>query len=244
MDDTRAGAGHRAARAAGGAGTPGLASVAALIGDRARSAMLVALLDGRALTAGELARAAAVAKPTASSHLAKLHAARLVAVEQAGRHRYFRLAGHRVAAALESLLALAPAHGAPALRPGPSDLALRTARTCYDHLAGEYGVLVYDSMVRRSLLAGSGKRVDLTAGGAAFVARLGVDLGALGRGRRPLCLPCLDWSERRFHLAGALGAALLDRVLALGWARRVKGSRALAFSALGQRALRARFPVQ
>lgn len=221
----------------------GLASVAALIGERARAEMLLGLMDGRALTATELARLARVTKPTASSHLAKLFAARLVAVERQGRHRYYRLTGHQVAEALESLQALAPAGAVAAVRPGPADLGLRTARACYDHLAGEYGVLVYDSLVRRELLASRGKRLDLTPRGEGFIAELGIDLAAMHRGRRPLCLPCLDWSERRHHLAGALGAALLERVLALGWARRVRGSRVLAFSALGERALRSRFPL-
>ncbi len=224
--------------------TAGLASVGALIGDRARAVMLLGLMDGRALTATELARLARVTKPTASSHLAKLFAARLVAVEVQGRHRYYRLKSHQVAEALESLQALAPSGGAAAaVRPGPADLAMRTARACYDHLAGEYGVLVYDSMVGRALIEDRGKQLDLTPAGEKFVAALGVDLSVLRRGRRPLCLPCLDWSERRHHLAGAVGAALLDRFLTMGWARRVRGSRALAFSALGQRALRARFPV-
>ena len=240
MDDS-----HGPAREAG------LASVAALIGDRARAEMLLGLMDGRSLTATELARLARVGKPTASSHLAKLFAARLVAVERQGRHRYYRLRSHHVAEALESLQALAPAGGG-AVRPGPADLALRTARTCYDHLAGEYGVLVYDSMVRRELLAGSaemgerkesGSRLDLTPRGERFLGALGIDLRDLRGGRRPLCLACLDWSERRHHLAGALGAALLERILALGWARRVRGTRALAFSALGQRALRSHFPA-
>ncbi len=225
-------------------GTPALASVAALIGDRARSEMLLALMDGRALTATELARVARVTKPTASSHLAKLHAARLLAVERAGRHRYFRLRGHQVAAALESLQALAPSGAVAAVRPGTGDVALKTARACYDHLAGEFGVLVYDSMERRGLLsAGSGKRLGLTDEGARFAEGLGVDVQALRAGRRPLCLACLDWSERRHHLDGALGAALLERIIALGWARRARSSRALVFSANGERALRSRFPL-
>ncbi len=224
--------------------TAGLASVGALIGDRARAVMLLGLMDGRALTATELARLARVTKPTASSHLAKLFAARLVAVEVQGRHRYYRLKSHQVAEALESLQALAPSGAGAAVRPGPADVAMRTARACYDHLAGEYGVLVYDSMLGRALLEESGKRLNLTPAGERFVAALGVDLSALRLGRRPLCLPCLDWSERRHHRAGALGAALLDRFLTMGWARRVRGSRALAFSALGQRALRARFSLR
>ncbi len=224
--------------------TAGLASVGALIGDRARAVMLLGLMDGRALTATELARLARVTKPTASSHLAKLFAARLVAVEVQGRHRYYRLTSHRVAEALESLQALVPAGAGAAVRPGPADLAMRTARACYDHLAGEYGVLVYDSMLGRALIEESGKRLDLTPAGEKFVAAIGVDLDALRGGRRPLCLSCLDWSERRHHLAGAVGAALLDRFLTMGWARRIRGSRALAFSALGQRALRARFSLR
>ncbi len=232
MDDTR-----------GPAGRGGVASVAALIGDGARARMLLGLMDGRALTATELARLAGVTKPTASSHLAKLLGARLVAVERQGRHRYFRLRSHQVAEALEKLQALAPSGGAAAVQPGPADLAMRTARACYDHLAGEYGVLVFESLLRRQLLVQRGKGLDVSPRGERFAADLGIDVPALRRSRRPLCLACLDWSERRHHLAGALGAALLGRILALGWARRSRGSRAIVFSALGERALRARFPV-
>ncbi len=235
---------------------PELAGVAGLIGDRARAAILLALMGGQALTAGELARAARVTKQTASAHLAKLLAARLLADERAGRHRYFRLADHQVAAAVESLTRLAHrgtraaapafgrlAAGGPSVTAGPADAALRKARTCYDHLAGELGVLVFDSMAQRELVRVAGRDVQLTAQGEQFCRQLGIDVGGLRRARRPMCLACLDWTHRRHHLAGALGAAVLDRTLALGWARRTKGSRALFVPVTGERALRARFPA-
>ena len=233
---------RRMKRRASAKSNTGLAPIAALIGDRARAAMLLELMAGRALTATELARAAGVSKQTASAHFAKLLRARLVAVEQAGRHRYVRLADRRVAGAIESLLGLARVTGSASGAPHPDDWALRKARTCYDHLAGDLGVLVYDSLVHRGLLDAGDGRVRLTTRGERFVADLGVDVASLRRRRRPLCLACLDWTVRRHHLAGALGAALLSRFLELGWARRVRGSRVLSVPATGERALRARFP--
>ena len=223
---------------------PDIASVAGLIGDRARAEMLLGLLGGEALTASELARAAGVTKQTASAHLGRLAGARLVVVECVGRHHYYRLASHEVAAALERLVALAERTAARRVpRPGPPAPALRRARRCYDHLAGDLGVRVFDSLVQRKLLAEVGGTWELSAGGERFVRGLGVDLDALRRGRRPLCLACLDWSVRRHHLAGALGAALLERFLARGWARRVRATRVIAFPASGERALCAHFPL-
>jgi len=223
--------------------TPDIAPIAGLIGDRARAEMLLCLMAGRALTATELARAAGVSKPTASSHLAKLRGARLVAMERAGRHRYFRLADDRVAATIESLMGLAHRAGASRIEAGPPDWALRKARSCYDHLGGELGVLVFESLTQRELLRADGGRVQLTARGERFVEELGLDVGRLRGRRRPLCLACLDWSVRRHHLAGALGAALLGQFLEVGWARRARGTRVIVFSATGERALRARFPL-
>ncbi|MBI3567568.1 MAG: helix-turn-helix transcriptional regulator [Gemmatimonadetes bacterium] len=219
---------------------PDIAAVAGLIGDRARAAILMSLMADRALTATELARAAAVTKQTASAHLARLLEAQLVTVAQSGRHRYYRLADHQVASALERLVVLAEHVGARQVTVGPVDPALRRARVCYDHLAGELGVFVYDALRDRGFVRADGSRLTLTAGGERFVSGFGVDVTALRHRRRPLCLACLDWSVRRHHLAGALGAALLQRIFTLGWAHRRKGSRAVVFSALGERALRAR----
>jgi DNA-binding transcriptional ArsR family regulator len=219
---------------------PDMAKIANLMGDRARGTMLTCLMAGRPLTATELARAARVTKQTASSHLAKLVEARLVGVENVGRHRYFRLADHEVGAAIEHLVGLARRVGAVA-DADPVDPALRKARVCYDHLAGDLGVLVFDGLVAQRHLRTDDTRLSLTEQGQAFCRRLGIDVAQLERGRRPLCLACLDWSARRHHLAGALGAAIMYRCFELGWARRHKGSRAVSFSASGERSLRARF---
>jgi len=224
-------------------GTPDIATIAGLIGDRARATILMCLMAGRSLTATELARAARVTKQTASSHLSKLVDARLVAVERVGRHRYFRLADHGVGTVIEDLVGLAHRLGAIQVDSGPPDPALRKARVCYDHLAGELGVLVFDSLRQQGCLRPDEKRLTLTEQGERFCDAMGIDVAALERRRRPLCLACLDWSVRRHHLAGALGAAFLSRFFALGWARRQKGTRVVSFSALGERSLRARFRV-
>lgn len=226
------------------ADTPDIAAIARLIGDRARATILMALMSGRALTATELARAAQVTKQTASSHLSKLVDAGLVAVENVGRHRYFQIASHDVGAVIENLVGLAHRLGAVQVDSGPVDPAMRRARMCYDHLAGDFGVLVFDSLRQQGHLRTDGKRLSLTGKGEEFVERLGVDISALESRRRSLCLSCLDWSVRRPHLAGALGAALLDRFFALRWAARQKGSRVVMFSATGERALRSRFAYQ
>jgi hypothetical protein len=182
-----------------------------------------------------------VTKQTASSHLSRLTDARLLSVERAGRHRYFRLADHDVGIVIETLTRLADRAGAMQVESGPSDAALRNARVCYDHLAGDLGVLVFDSLREQEFLHHRDDALTLTEQGERFCQRLGIDVAALARSRRPLCLACLDWSIRRHHLAGALGAAILSRCFALGWARRHRASRAVLFSALGERSLRARF---
>jgi DNA-binding transcriptional ArsR family regulator len=220
---------------------PSIARIAALIGDHARAEMLTALMAGQALTATELAHVADVTKQTVSAHLAKLLEAKLVAVEAQGRHRYFRLADRDVAQLLESLMGVAFRAGAVRLRSSPREPALRKARVCYDHLAGELGVLVYDSLEKRRIVHRGDAGLELTAAGRRFFAGAGIDIDALSRQRRPLCRPCLDWSMRRHHLAGSVGAALLERCLALGWARRLKASRVVEFSAAGERALRSRY---
>ena len=226
------------------ADTPDIASIAFLIGERARATILMALMTGRALTATELGRAAGISKPNTSAHLSKLVAAGLVAVEDVGRHRYFRLANHDVGSVIENLIGLAHRLGAVDVDSGPADPAMRRARVCYDHLAGELGVLVYDSLRQQGCVRGDGKELHLTDKGERFAEEIGVDLAALRGRRRPLCLACLDWSVRRPHLAGALGAALLERFFALRWAARRKGTRIVIFPAVGERALRARFPYR
>lgn len=217
---------------------PNVATIAALIGDQARAEVLNVLMSGMALTATELADAAGVTRQTISTHLARLREAGLLAVEAQGRHRYFRIADADVAHLLEALMGVAFGTGAVRVRSSPREPALRKARVCYDHLAGELGVLVYEGLARRGAFAIDAAGVALTDAGRTLVAALGIDpLPAAAR--RPLCRHCLDWSERRHHLAGALGTALLARFQQLGWARRVPGSRVLAFSADGEAALRA-----
>ena len=218
---------------------PIIARTAAVIGDPGRANMLVALLDGRALTASELAAAAGVSAPTASGHLARLLEAGLVDAVRQGRHRYFRLAGADVAELLERLTGLAQRTGAKPMRPGPREAAMRQARVCYDHLAGERAVALAESLAARDLVR-LAPDASVTAAGRDFFSNLGFDLEALARGRRPLCRACLDWSERRAHIAGALGAAILDRTLDKGWARRGEG-RVVAFPAAGAAAFERAF---
>ena len=213
---------------------PNIARVAGLIGDPARAEILTALLADRALTATELAAVAGVTKQTVSAHLAKLVDARLLAVEAQGRHRYFRLADDDVAQLLESLMGVAFRTGALRLRSSPREPALRKARVCYDHLAGDLGVLAFDAFQRRKWLRHDEKGLRLSPAGARFCNEWGIV--AEGASRRPVCRLCLDWSARRHHLAGQIGAALLARCYALGWAKRRKGTRIVDFNPRGEQA--------
>jgi DNA-binding transcriptional ArsR family regulator len=216
---------------------PNIARIASLIGERGRAQILSALMSGRALTATELANAAGVTRPTASSHLAKLEQARLIAVETQGRHRYFRLASTEVAELLEGLMGAAQQISS-VLRTGPTDPGLRKARLCYDHLAGELAVLIYEGLQhRRALLIGPRGLMPSDIGWH-LLGRVGVDRVHIESQRRSLCRACLDWSERRHHLAGAVGAALMTRFIELRWAKRREGSRVVNFSPAGERALR------
>jgi DNA-binding transcriptional ArsR family regulator len=195
-------------------------------------------MDGRALTATELALEGGVTAPTASSHLARLTTAGLVAIARQGRHRYFRIAAPEVASAIEGLMGLASRGGtggvATPLHTGPRDAGLRRARVCYDHLAGEAGVRLLERLRERHLISGGDEAMVLTSRGEAWCERVGVDLDALRTKRRRLCRSCLDWSERRTHLAGALGAALLDRLFALRYARRDALGRTVILSPRGE----------
>jgi DNA-binding transcriptional ArsR family regulator len=225
-----------------GAG-PHIAQVAALVGDPARANMLAALIDGRAHTATELAYLAGVTPQTASSHLAKLAEAGLLAPQKQGRHRYFRLASPLVGRMLESIMVVAeagPARYRPHWKGGE---ALRSARTCYDHLAGRLAVAVADALVERRHVVLAEDGGEVTAAGTTLFAELGIDLGVAAKRRRAFCKPCLDWSERRPHLAGAVGAALASRTFELGWVERIKDSRAVAITAAGRRGFSEAFGV-
>ena len=223
---------------------PDIAMVAALVGDPARANMLTALMTGRALTASELAHEAGVTPQTASSHLAKLEGGGLIDQEKQGRHRYFRLTDPDVAGVLEGLEGLAARAGHLRVRTGPKDPALRHARVCYDHLAGDLGVQMLDSMKKQRLLRQRKHDIELTTEGQRFLAKaLQISAESLAHPRRPLCKACLDWSERRHHLAGTLGAALMTRFTELKWAARdaTPGSRVVNFTRAGENRFAALF---
>lgn len=211
-----------------------IAEIGAVIGDVTRATILMTLMDGRAFSAGELAAESGVTPQTASGHLAKLSEAGLVTAHQQGRHRYYRLASGDVAELIEGVSALIAA-GPRRYRPtGPKDDAMRMARTCYDHLAGHLAVRVAESMAARGFISLSDGAAVLSNEGRRYVCDFGVDLESPTLRRRDLCRACLDWSERRFHLGGRLGAGLLDRFVALGWLRRMPGNRALVITRAGE----------
>lgn len=219
---------------------PNIAIVAALIGDTGRAAILAALVDGRALPAGELAAAAGLSPPAASAHLAKLTDGGLLTVEREGRHRYYRLAGPEVANVLESLACLIGQLSPSQVTRGPQARALRHARTCYDHLAGELGVAGAAALEGHGVLTSAeGKRLDVTAAGMTWFATvLGIDVATLRPGRQGIACRWLDWMERRHHLAGPLGSRVLQRCCDLGWLTRTPGSRAIQLTSPGRYNLR------
>jgi DNA-binding transcriptional ArsR family regulator len=215
-----------------------IAEIAALAGDPARANILTALLDGRAMTATELAYAARVTPQTTSAHLAKLVEAGLITATPSGRHRYFRLASSRVAQMLESIVAVA-GDNRPRFKPlSRLALQLRAARVCYDHLAGQLGVRIADAMTARGYLVLEDDGGRITEAGTRFLWDLGIDTRIAGKGRRHLCRACLDWTERRPHIGGAIGAALTERWLALGWIARAKDSRAVTVTPTGEHGFR------
>ncbi|MGC4408121.1 ArsR family transcriptional regulator [Rhizobium rosettiformans] len=222
---------------------PDIARIASLIGDPARSNMLLALIGGKALTATELAGAAGVTLQTASSHLSKLEEGGLLAQRKQGRHRYFALADDQVGVMIESLMSFSATRGHLRHRTGPKEPELRKARICYDHLAGDFGVRMLDSLVTQGAIRAEDEALSLTAEGETLLAGQGLDIASLRAKRRPLCRGCLDWSERRTHLAGSLGAALLSHFLDRGHARRVEESRIIRFSPEGERRFLAMFPA-
>lgn len=213
-----------------------IAEIAALTGDPTRAAIVQALMDGRALTATELARAAGITPQTASGHLTQLIDAGLLEREHQGRHRYHRLASPMVASLLESLMPFAADATFKRQATGPRDRDMRMARTCYDHIAGQLGVRMTDAMVARGLIERVGDIGTVTDPGVRFFTSLGIAFSP--QTSRPVCKPCLDWSERRPHLAGQLGAALCQHCLTQGWVRRRSGNRTLDVTPLGDRAFR------
>jgi DNA-binding transcriptional ArsR family regulator len=225
--------------------TAALAETAALIGEPARAAMLTSLMDGRALTATELARAAGITAQTASGHLARLTEAGLLAMERQGRHRYHRLGSAAVAQMLESMMSVAAGARPKRVVTGPRQAALRQARTCFDHLAGVLAVAIADRMVERRHVELGADGGRLTDEGSAFLAGLGIDPQPGSKRRGAIfCRPCLDWSERRPHIAGQVGAALCRACLDRDWVRRVEGSRALTISPAGRLALDQAFGIR
>ncbi|EPX80230.1 ArsR/SmtB family transcription factor [Litoreibacter arenae] len=218
---------------------PDIARIANLIGDPGRANMLAALMSGKALTAGELASEAGIRGQTASGHLTRLEEGGLIQRDRQGRHHYFRLADGDVAQVLEALMGLAAKNGQLRTRTGPRDPELRHARVCYNHLAGNLGVLLYDGLKARGVLVGEGDDIALSDAGRAEMAALGIDLSA--KSRSPECKSCLDWSARRSHLAGRLGRGILDHMFAQGWASRPEGTRIVRFTGLGEAAFRKAF---
>ncbi|WDD97776.1 ArsR/SmtB family transcription factor [Thalassomonas actiniarum] len=213
---------------------PDIATLSAMIAEPARAKMLIALMAGKALTATELALEGDITAQTASSHLAKLVAAKLLVVRKQGRHKYFQLSGADIAQLLETLLNISAKTATSGVKTGPADPDLRLARICYDHLAGEMSVALYDSLLGRGYIRDTSEsQLMLTALGQEFFSALGLELEILTSKKRPLCKSCLDWSERRFHLAGSLGQWILEDVLDKGWAARDPDSRVIRFNKAG-----------
>jgi DNA-binding transcriptional ArsR family regulator len=223
--------------------TPPISEIAALVANPGRANMLATLLDGQALSAGDLAFAAHVTPQTASGHLARMTAARLLIVERSGRHAWYRLASPLVGRMIEAMMAVA-AETPERRRPWRGEEALRNARTCYDHLAGRLGVALTDALRARGCIVLGDDGGVVTAAGRDLLADFGIDLETAGARRRVYCRPCLDWSERRPHLAGFVGAAVASRCFELGWVRRLPDTRALAIAPEGRRGFAERFGVE
>ena len=215
-----------------------IAAVASLIGDTTRANMLCALMGGQVLTAGELSRQAGVTQQTASGHLAKMVDAKLLTAVKQGRHRYYRLASPQVAQGIDALMTIA-ADGPPRHHPtGPRERDVRIARSCYDHIAGKLGVALADSLSDTGRIILSDEGAVVTSKGEDFLRSFGIELQDDSRSKRPLCRTCLDWSERRYHIAGRVGQALMDRTLELGWLARRNDSRALRITPSGAQGFR------
>jgi DNA-binding transcriptional ArsR family regulator len=220
-----------------------IAEIAGLVGEPARATMLSALLDGRAFTATELASAARVTPQTASTHLAKLTEAGLVTAIRDGRYRYFRLASPRIAEMLDGIMAVA-LENRPRYRPlSRQARELSAARICYDHLAGRLSVDLADSLITHEYIVAGDETAEITRAGTRFLTDFGIDLSALSSSRRHFCRLCMDWTERRPHIAGAVGAAITKRCFELGWTERMKHSSAVIVTASGKRGFRETFGI-
>ncbi|PHZ86136.1 ArsR/SmtB family transcription factor [Paremcibacter congregatus] len=217
-----------------------VAEIGRLLGEPARAAMMITLMDGQALTASELAYVAQVTPQTASSHLAQLVRAKLLAVVKQGRHRYHRLASPEIAQLVEQMMQVAGAQISErrSVVPGPRDEAMRRARTCYDHFAGRLGVAIADSLIAQKLIVFEGEAGMISQQGRGFLQAHGLsEVASATQATRPQCRPCLDWSERRPHIAGSLGAVICQHFLKKNFVRRIKGSRALEITPPGREAL-------
>ena len=214
---------------------PDIASVAALIGDRTRASMLLALMDGKAYTATELALWGDVTPSTASSHLARLQDGGLIKQVKQGRHRYFRIATDDIAEMLEKMMSVTSALKEPTLPKYPQNSELRYARVCYDHLAGEMGVRMKERLIERQLITQESETIEITEAGQEWCNEQGIDLDQFKTRRRPLCRLCLDWTERKTHIAGTMGAAILDRLISLKYVKKEAESRVVIFRQEGKR---------
>ncbi len=212
---------------------PDISLIAGLMGDTTRARMLTALMGGKALTATELALEADITPQTASSHLSQLVEGQLLVVRKQGRHKYFQLQGTDVAELLENLLTLTASRDNNTVKTGPDDVRLRQARVCYDHMAGELGVRLYDALVVKQAILDQGSETILTEQGKVFFQKIGFDFSNQKRSKRPICKSCLDWSERRNHLAGILGQWILEDTFAKGWATKDLDARSIRFSSKG-----------
>jgi DNA-binding transcriptional ArsR family regulator len=222
-----------------------MVEVAALVGDTARATMLAALMSGQSLTATELAYCASITRSTASGHLAKLVNARLLVVNRKRRFAYYRIASPLIARMLESIKQVAAIETPPRHRPRSArDDALCFARTCYDHMAGCCGVAITDALMARGHVTLSDEGGEVTPSGDRFLRAFGADLDPPAGSRRLFCQPCLDWSERRYHLKGIVGTGLLNRCLELGWFKRERDSRALRLTPAGHMGLAATFGIK
>jgi len=226
-------------------GTPNIAKLGALLGDNTRARMLSALMHGKALTASELAREAGVTAQSATTHLAKLEDGGILTLLKQGRHKYFALTNEEVASVLKTLMGFSADNEPLKTLTGPRDAVMRNARVCYNHLAGNKGIQLYDNLLRNRYLVMKSGALTLSKNGQSFMREFGIDLSTLQRSRSPLCRECLDWSERRSHLAGSLGRALLSQFENLNWVKRDTSSRIIRFSAKGEKAFNTAFkPVR
>ncbi|NOU52281.1 helix-turn-helix transcriptional regulator [Pseudoalteromonas sp. JBTF-M23] len=220
---------------------PNIAYLGALVGDVARSKMLTALMSGKALTATELSLEANITPQTASSHLMKLVDSELITVRKQGRHKYFQLKDIQVAELIEKMLNMSASMAHTSIATGPTDERLKRSRICYDHLAGELGVQLFDTLQSNGWIVEAQDTLTLTQLGLGFFSELGFDIATTKKSRRPLCKACLDWSERRSHLAGYLGKWVLSDVLERKWAHQHLDSRAIEFTSHGLKAFKSKY---